>query len=264
MTLGQIERVAEDVLTGYDCGAPPIDVFGIAREEGIELGPGNYGDDFSGRIEYHRDVGKFFLFHPDPETARHPARVRFSVGHELGHYFLDHHRELLIQGAAHNSTSDFICEDNLEHEADEFAAALLVPGFVMKRRLAKRSFMTLSEVLRMADDCRSSATSTAIRYAKFTREACVVVISEGGRVVFWVPSEEAGAIGLRFLSRNRVVPSGAPTAMASGEEGGVREGVIGSVHWFPDRSRELDLWEEACALGSTGRVLTLLALNNTC
>jgi hypothetical protein len=261
MTPFQIERVADEVLAGHECGVPPIDVFGIARVEGIELGPGNYSNDFSGRIEYHREVGKFFLFHPDPEQVRHPARVRFSVGHELGHYFLEHHRELLIQGAAHNSTSDFICEDSLEREADEFAAALLVPGCTMTRRLVKRPFMTLSEVLRMADDCHSSATSTAIRYAKFTREACVVVVSEGGRVLFWVPSEEAGAIGFKFLSRDRLVPTGSPTAMVSGEQGGVRGGIVGSACWFPTRAREIDLWEEACPLGSTGRILTLLALN---
>jgi len=252
VTLFQIERAAEEVLA----------VFKIAREEGIELAPGNYGEDFSGRIEYHGDVGKFVLFHPDPQRVRHPARVRFSIGHELGHYFLDHHRELLIGGAAHNSASDFICEDHLEREADEFAAALLIPGFVMKRRLAKRSFMTLSEVLRLANDCHSSATSAAIRYAKFTREACVVIVSQAGRVLFWIPSEEAGAIGFRYLSSDRRVPGGSPTAMVSGEEGQLREGTIGSGCWFPDLSREVELWEEASPLGNTCRVLTLLALSS--
>jgi hypothetical protein len=132
----------------------------------------------------------------------------------------------------------------------------------MKRRLGKRSFMTLSEVLRMADDCHSSATSAAIRYAKFTREACVVVVSQEGKVLFWIPSEEAGAIGFKFLSRDRRVPAGSPTVMVSGEEGQIREGTIGSNCWFPERSREADLWEEACPLGNTGRVLTLLALNS--
>jgi hypothetical protein len=257
----QIERAAEEVLTAHDCCLPPVDVFAIARAEGIELAPGNFGADFSGRIEYHREVGKFFLFHPELEQATNSPRVRFSVGHELGHYFLDQHRELLIQGASHNSASDFICEDHLEREADEFAAALLIPCFAMKRKLAKRSFMTLEEVLQMADEWQSSAASSAIRYAKFTAEACIAVVSEAGRVLFWVPSDEAAAIGFKYLSKDRQIPHGSPTALVTPEQRNVRGNKVGSAGWFPQRSRESDLWEEAYPLGNSRRVLTLLALN---
>lgn len=262
MTSSQIEHLADEVLTAHNDSVPPVDVFAIARAEGIELAPGNYGDDFSGRIEYHVEVGKFFLFHPELGEARNPPRVRFSVGHELGHYFIDQHRELLIQGAAHNSASDFICEDRLEREADEFAAALLIPGFAMKRRLAKRPFMTLAEVLRMAGEWQSSATSAAIRYVKFTTEACVAVVSEAGKILFWVSSDDAAAIGFKYLSKDRQVPLGSPTALATSEQCGIGEGKVGSAGWFPQRSREAELWEEAYPLGNTGRVLTLLALNH--
>lgn len=262
MTLFQVEHLAEEVLSGHECVAPPIDVFRIAQEEGIELAPGDYGDDFCGRIEYHREIGKFLLFHPATESVRNPARVRFSVAHELGHYFLDHHRDLLVHGASHNSTSDFICEDRLEREADEFAAALLIPGFAMKRKLTKRSFMTLRDVLQMADDCRSSATSAAIRYAKFTHEPCIVIVSQGRKVLFWVPSEEASAIGIKFFARDLLVPSESHTAMVSDHELGIRDGKIQSDYWFPGRIREIELWEEAYPLGKTGRVLTLLAVNS--
>ena len=262
MTRFQIERVANAVLNEHDCDAPPIDVFVIARAEGIELAAGNYGEDFCGRIEFHSSVGKFLLFYPDLTEDQYPARVRFSVAHELGHYFLDQHRELLIRGAAHNSTSDFICEDQLEREADEFAAALLIPGALLKRRLTKRSFMTLAEILQTAQDCHSSATSAAIRYAQCTTEACIVVVSERDKILFWVPSEEAAAIGFKFLTKERRVPIGSPTANIRAVHREVRGGTSSSRQWFPMRAVEVDLWEEAYTLGRTGRILTLLAMKN--
>jgi hypothetical protein len=261
----QIEQDAIEVLEAHHCLAAPVDVLGIAQAEGIELAPGDYGEDFSGRIEYHSDQGKFILFHPDTALCQHPNRVRFSIGHELGHYYLEHHRELLLAGAAHNSTTDFICDEVLEREADEFAASLLIPHFALKAKMAKRSFMTLSEVLKMAEDWQSSATSAAIRYAKFTREACIVILSENEKILFWLTSEEAAALGFRFVARDRRVPVGVPTALiTSGDtiQNNVKGAGVSSELWFPDRHRQSDLWEDACRLGGTGRVLTLLALSN--
>src|SRR5258706_4580314 len=123
MRASEIERLASEVLSGWGGKTPPVDVESIARDEGIALGPGSYGENFCGRIEFHSDVSKFILFHPDLDLVHNPARVRFSIAHELGHYFIEHHRELLMAGRAHNSTSGFICEDDIEREADEFAAA---------------------------------------------------------------------------------------------------------------------------------------------
>jgi len=261
VTLFQIEKVADEVLDAHACNTAPIDVCAIVHAEGIQLADGDYGSDFSGRIEYHADVSGFILFHPSLELARYPSRVRFSIGHELGHYFLDHHRERLLAGATHNSTSDFICDDALEREADEFAAALLIPSFALRERMFRRSFMTLTEVLKLAEVWQSSATSAAIRYAKFTREACIVVLSRCGKVLFWVPSEEAVALGFKFLAKDRHVPRGVPTALVS-DGGAVHGAGVSSELWFPQRYRRTDLWEDACQLGGTGRVLTLLSLDS--
>lgn len=265
MKTAQIEQTAGEVLEAHDCRTPPVDVLGIARTEGIELAAGDYGDEFSGRIEYHADEGKFILFHPDLAFSQYPNRVRFSVGHELGHYFLEHHRELLLAGAAHNSTTDFICDEVLEREADEFAASLLIPQFALRAKMARRSFMTLAEVLKMADEWQSSATSSAIRYAKFTREACTVILSENGKILFGVTSEEAAALDFKFVARNRLVPDGVPTALVgSGKsiQNEIKGAGVGSDLWFPDRYRQTELWEESCRLGGTGRVLTMLSVSN--
>lgn len=261
MPASEIERVASQVVAGWGGQIPAVDVCAIAREEGIELAPGGYGESFCGRIEFQPGFGKFILFHPDLNGAPNPGRVRFSISHELGHYFLDRHREALISGQAHNSESGFICDAVMEREADEFAAALLIPEIVLKRKLAKRGFMTLEEILRLADEWETSATSAAIRYAKYTSEACAVVISADRLVKNYIPSEDAQAIGFRFLGGARRVPEGSGAAAATASERKIISREAATSDWFSGRSAQSELWEESMALGYTGLVLTLLAFS---
>ena len=53
---------------------------------------------------------------------------RFSVGHELGHYFLPGHIDAVLgNGNIHESRAGFASSDKYEMEADYFAAGLLMP-----------------------------------------------------------------------------------------------------------------------------------------
>lgn len=255
-----IERVAATVLAHGFSGNPPVDVFTIAREEGILLVPGAFTESFCGRIEYHAKERAFLLFHPDIRQARFPSRVRFSVGHELGHYFLDHHRERLIAGARHSSKSGFISEDPMEREADEFAAALLVPETELRRAVSRRGFLVLKEVLAIANRWETSPISAAIRYAKYTSEACVVVLSKGQEVVFAIASEEGRARGLGFIPKGTSVPD--ESASLQAWQSRVADDPVGksisSRAWNPSTYRDVSLWEEAVALGNTDWTLAIL------
>jgi hypothetical protein len=257
----EVERQADEVVAAYEVRTAPVDLLGIARAEGIELAEGDYGEPFCGRIEFHPEAGGFVLFHPRLVTARNVGRIRFSIGHELGHYFLEHHRSLLMKGKSHNSTSGFICDNALEREADSFSAALLIPSFALRQRLSRRRFMTLREILALAQEWQTSATSAAIRYARFASEACGVVLSQDGIVQFYLASDESAALGLGFVRKGTPVPSRSKTAEA-GKEGHaatVLEGSANTAEWFPGKRIHCDLWEESTALGATGMVLTLLA-----
>ncbi len=263
MKPAEVERAAEEVLSAYEIRSSPVDVLAIAQTEGIELADGEYGENFCGRIEYHPEAGRFVLFHPRLEVARNPGRVRFSIGHELGHYYLEHHRALLMSGRSHDSSSDFICDDALEREADHFAASLLIPAFALRQKLARRRYMTLREILALALEWQSSATSAAIRYARFTSEACGIVVSQDGLIQFYSPSDEASALGFRYLRKGTPVPTRSLTFAAGQPEtpGTIREGPGTTEEWFPDRRFHRNIWEEAFPLGRTGLMLTLLAFN---
>jgi Zn-dependent peptidase ImmA (M78 family) len=104
---------------------------------------------------------------------------RFSVAHELGHYFLpDHPDEILRAGGTHFSRAGFSeGASSIELEADHFAAGLLMPDHLVRRQLA--SDRPGLEALRLlADEARVSLTAAAIRSAECARFPLCVVISQ--------------------------------------------------------------------------------------
>lgn len=260
MDLENIEAITSEIrqITGQKY--PPIDLIHIAQEEGILLAPGDYGEEFNGRIEFHHAHGKFILFYPKDEEGRFKGRARFSIAHELGHYYLPEHRRLLVQGGTHNSKCGFICDNQLEREADEFAAYLLVPQDYLRKLIRKRTFLTLKDLLGLANELQVSATAMAIRYVKMTPEPCAVILSQEGQQKFYMASEEMEYIGFQWRGR-KDIPWNSASAEASKKQGcgEIFEKESASSAWFSKRKSECEIWEEAFPLGYTGLVLTMLS-----
>lgn len=261
MTDRDAEVLVEQVLSAFNERAP-VDLLRIASEEGIELLEGDFGDDFHGRLEFLRDLGAFALYHPRLETARYPGRVRFSIAHELGHYFIESHREGIINGLFHNSEEGFCSPSVVEAEADRFASALLIPAKAIKSAMGSRQFLTLAQILALAYRCEASAQATAFRYARFAEEPCIAVVSSASQILYAFASDEADGLGFKRLGISRV-PSGSATAQAtSSNSSDIFEAATDTTRWFSQRSRTAELWEEAVRLGSSSLVLTLLAWKN--
>ena len=259
MTDPQIETLADEVVAAFGL-ATPIDLERIAREEGIELAEGDYGEEFHGRIEYLAEVGAFVIYHPSVVAGQYPSRVRFSIAHELGHFYIPQHREILLKGRFHYSLEGFRHKNEIERQADTFAAALLIPTKLLKERMGRRGFLTLAQILALAEDCRASAQATAFRYTRFTREPHLALVSENGKVLYGFASEEARIWGFGKL-RDIPVPEGSSTRRASASNG-IQEQKTEVAAWFPHRETNAELWEEAMRLGSSNRVLTLLSWTN--
>jgi hypothetical protein len=253
--LTEAELLAERVLAAHTIKRVPIDVFEIARKERVELCPTVSDNSFCGRLEFNPDVNRFFLFFPIYAVSE--GRRRFSVAHELGHYYLPHHHERLIAGERpHSSEVGFICETLLEREADDFAAGLLIPKWELENRLRARDFMTLRDIAKLAEDCCSSIESAAIRYAKFTSDRCVVVVSRLGKISYSVASDEAVRFWKRPASGTPVpaktISACAPTQCTDGNVTNIQD-------WSPNSYFGGEVWEEAVQLGY-GTTITLLAL----
>jgi hypothetical protein len=263
-----IEVEAEKTLTALRMWRLPVDPMAIAKEEGIELAPGRYGEKFDARIKFVRAAKTFILSYREACPGLTEGRVRFSIGHELGHYYLAHHREYLLRGHTHRSVTDFRSRDPHEMEADEFSSALLMPAPLFAAALKSRNMTicTLSDLSRLAENTfQTSLTSTVRRYVGFDWEACSMVVSRDGVVKWAKHSDSMNALHMGWIEYDIPVPNTTPTAklwnrLAQEATLERMDGRVDADVWF-DRPYRPRLWEESMPLGYTGLVLTFLTVD---
>jgi Zn-dependent peptidase ImmA (M78 family) len=124
MTYSEIEKKAFDIIKEYH-GVPfgakkyDVDVNRLAQAYGIDIHKRKLGGEISGLLVIKDGRASIGL-----ESDQSSERMRFTIAHELGHYFL--HRSLkstfVDEVFARSGTSN-----RLEREANAFAAALLMP-----------------------------------------------------------------------------------------------------------------------------------------
>lgn len=192
---------------------------------------------------------------------------RFSISHELGHYFLEGHPEHLFSGGAmvHTSQAGFASADPFEREADYFASGLLMPSGPFKRAL-KREQEGLGAILSLGGQCKCSLTATAIRYADLTTDAAAVIISKGAQVEFAFLSEAMkGLDGIVWPRKGSALPAHSLTAKLNNDAARVRaadrdEGDVDLSDWLSGSS--VMGAEEVIGLGAYGKTLTVLTTRN--
>jgi len=112
-------------------------------------------------------------------AIREEARKRFTVAHEIGHFVIPHHRLLgnICDQRAIESFSTHLQRPELE--ANEFAAELLLPSGVLRRRFNLREF-SLSQISTVANEFETSLTATARCFLNLTDVPCALVWSVSG------------------------------------------------------------------------------------
>jgi hypothetical protein len=140
----------------------------------------------------------------------HPGRMRFSVGHELGHFECHRDAQQFWNCSARDMTSftprppggearsaepprasvgpgeerpgvAVPYNGNRELEANEFAAELLMPEKFLKAQV-RRERPSLPFLKELASVYSVSLSAIAYRFVELTNEACAVVFSRAGAV----------------------------------------------------------------------------------
>lgn len=173
----------------------PVDPVAIAHTERtrLRLCPGDYKNGFDGRLEYHADKKRFLCFYNtkyDREaTEEHAPRTRFSLAHELGHFFIeDHHEYLRTGGKSHESRSEFVAATPVEQQADCFAAHLLMPDRLVKP-IVNQDELSIELISEVAGTFQTSFVSAAIRAAEVSHFCGAIVGVREGSVVWSRRSE---------------------------------------------------------------------------
>lgn len=132
-------RRAEMLVAELGLKEPQIDVEDVARKLGARVHKLNL-DDVSGLLVSQPGTVPYIVV-----NEKHPpTRRRFTLAHEIGHLYLQHHFK--TEDGVHVDRGNFISfrnertklgTDALEVEANQFAAALLMPTKMIQREAAK-------------------------------------------------------------------------------------------------------------------------------
>jgi hypothetical protein len=160
----EIAGLAEAISTEYFPSVSKIEPEFILKQKRITFSYGHYAEAFDGLLEHLE--GRFHVYcNLDRVESANSPRARFTLAHEIGHFFIDEHRNALESGLApsHASVCEYESKNPVEQEADHFASNLLMPTSKFKARAA-RVQRGLPGVLTLANEFGTSVTSTAIRY----------------------------------------------------------------------------------------------------
>lgn len=209
---------------------------------------------FEGALVPLRDQGGWVII---SNSAARDGRRRFTVAHEVGHYLL--HRHLLppegIRCKA-DSVSRGAGQD-IEKEADEFAAALLMPSHDLRRQIDPKHKPTLDELGALATRYGVSLTAVILRWLSHTERRSLVVVSTDG-FALWARSSQPAYRSGRFLKTSDE-PVEIPALSGAAQPHMVEECRRGLLHpagvWFDEEVEELTVHA-----GAFGQVITLLHL----
>lgn len=233
----------------------PVDVKAIAKD----FSHHKYPDDpitkikgaalgkFEGGL-FKAPVGKIgwgILYNDEIQST---GRINYTLAHEFGHYLL--HR-LEYPDGIQCGEQDIVRWDSeygqIEHQANVFAANLLMPLDDYRRQIAASKKIDLDMIGDCADRYGVSLIAAALRWIAYTERKAVIVLSRDGFILWARSSGAAFRSGIFFKTSNRPpipVPS---QSLASGflNFGQQRTGIkIPSGIWHEESCEEMVVFSE--------------------
>lgn len=131
------------------------------------------------------------------------TRRAFTIAHEFGHYIL--HRQLVER--EERFPGGIYCDENsvdrragegIEKEADQFAAALLMPFHDFRKQIPANEQPSLDRLEIAAKRYGVSMTAAILRWLEYTQSRSMMIVSNEG-FALWAKSSEPALKSGRFL-----------------------------------------------------------------
>jgi hypothetical protein len=232
----------------------PIDVIRVARKytaqrfpgDAITMAEGANLPGFDGAL-YRAPAGKAGWGIVYNNALASPGRINFTLGHEFGHYLL--HRAAHPNGVRCGQ-QDVVRWDSaygqIEHEANRFAANLLMPLDDFRRQIDAGAKVDLDAISHCAGRYRVSLIAAILRWLGYTTRRAVLVVSRDS-FILWSRSSDSGLkTGAFFRTAGQPVEIPAASLAATQDHlADNRTGVLhGSGVWFPEEVREMTVFSE--------------------
>lgn len=199
----ELESLIDAIYKEYNLSIP-VDLKKIATAQKIYFGYKEFESNFDGILTYWDN--QFYIIINNANTSQQDSnRIRFTFAHELGHYFIDEHRNKLIEESiCFVSQSKYTEKDlKIEKEADFFAASLLMPKEIMKSSCKESFSPSLIETI--AAKFQTSILATLIRYIELDLYPLFIVYIKNKLVTGYRYSKDFPYIYKDL--RNKKVPS---------------------------------------------------------
>lgn len=154
----------------------------IVESKKITYNSGNYGHYFNGILEF--DNNHFHMyFNKDMIDNIYTPRGRFTVAHELGHYFIDDHRIALESNLtpSHPSFIDFSSNNRVELEADFFASSLLIPRNRLLNDISNHHF-SFDLVNELKNKYNTSLTAMLLKFISIGNQPLMIIVSIDAKI----------------------------------------------------------------------------------
>lgn len=253
-------------------GVIPCEPGPLLKAHEITLSVGDYGNAFDGLLEH--SGGRFHIY-CNVRATDYPSstRVRFTIAHELGHYFIDEHRVALASGQvpSHPSFIDKTGNLIIEIEANMFASHFLLPQQAFRKAVTQAK-PGLQSILDIGSTFHVSAQATVIRYVEECKVPCAAVMFKADRKAWSAVSPVLQRLDYDILAVSDAakLPDGfasasAFKASAANGLGRIFEAPSTASYWFknvfPSSQRNCVIVEQAVRLGPYG-VMALLLFHN--
>lgn len=260
-----ISELAEEVWQTYS-KERQVFLDGIANSVDASLSYGDYGEAFDGLLECKNSAFHIYCNTTRGQPIGSP-RARFTVAHELGHFFIDEHRNALLAGKPpHFSFTEHPAESRVEAEANIFTANLLMPTREYRKAILEVT-SGLSGIVDLASTFGVSIQSSALRFTAICGRPCAIVMFREGGKPWWDISPELKTQGYEWVQKLNAdeIPEDSATGLAirnsTASFGQIHQNGTVASAWFTrvfkGSTHDEMFVESAMRLRSRG-VLTLL------
>lgn len=150
----RLENMAKDILIANDMLKLPVNLTEIAKNNNIEIYVSELPREISGAIRYNKDKNNFEILVQEKDSF---LRQRFTVAHELAHFFLQ--KDLLTASEEIHIDTLYRKEKNeQEREMDYLAGAIL-----MNKEIIIRLYKINQSTRDLADACNVSEAAMSVR-----------------------------------------------------------------------------------------------------
>lgn len=254
----EIEDLAE-YIADYYSPRGSIDLELIAEKKGITYSYGSYDDAFDGMLDYFDEDFHIYI-NIDRLGHAYTERARFTFAHELGHFFIDNHRNALIKGLtpSHPSYTGFVSQNIAEKQADYFASCLLLPKKRFKIDCYRRKF-SFAIIQELSKKYQTSLTATSLRFASLGNHPIMVVYSINNTIKWYWYSNDFRFWSLRYGKIKVPEDTAAGEYFLKGRKYSSSE-IVFADDWFNvrfDSEKEKKFYEH-CIYGLNDSVISII------